>query len=176
MIKVKLEKRQSLMIAVFLAVLALDQITKFLIVQFVPERYHVNETFFYITHELNPGLVGGIFGQSPLIVKIAPLAATVVLFLLYKHLEISSRLQSIAFGMIVGGAVGNILDRFLRGKVVDFLQFNFYFLSHILPLPTTRYPAFNVADSAICIGVGILIFCWRKLGSPSEMPNAIHTD
>ncbi len=164
------------MLAVVIGVLILDQVTKALIVRYVPERYHVNETFFYITHELNPGLVGGLFGQSPLIVKIAPVAATLVLFYLYKHLEITSTLQSVAFGMIVGGAFGNIIDRFFRGRVVDFLQFNFYFLRDYLPLPTTRYPAFNVADSAICVGVVILIFCWRKLGTVSEVSDAVNAD
>mgnify|MGYP005843863789 CR=1 FL=1 len=164
------------MAVAFCAVLVSDQASKFYIERTVPVRYHVNETFFYITHELNPGLVGGIFGHSPVIVKVAPLVATLVLLYLYRHLESSSAYQSVAFGMIAGGAAGNIIDRFFRGNVVDFLQFNFYFLPDFLHLPTTRYPAFNVADSAICIGVGVLIFCWHRLGRTSEAADVVNAD
>jgi signal peptidase II len=65
--------------------------------------------------------------------------------------------------MVAGGALGNIYDRFFRGgEVVDFLQFNFYFLRGFLPFENTRYPAFNIADSAICIGVALLLITWSR--------------
>lgn len=71
--------------------------------------------------------------------------------------------------MVGGGAIGNIIDRFTRdGTVVDFLQFNFFFLKKIIDLPTTLYPAFNIADSAICVGVGLLVFTWHKMTKNQE--------
>jgi signal peptidase II len=72
--------------------------------------------------------------------------------------------------MIGGGAVGNnLLDRLIHGSVTDFLQFHFYFVP--FEFPWKYYPAFNVADSAICTGVFLLIVTWYFFGK-QDVPNA----
>jgi len=160
-------KRLRWVLMTFLCVVVLDQITKQIIVHTVTYRYHVEE-FFYITYERNPGLVGGAFGSWPWVVKIAPVVATVVLIYLYRQIATDSRLQAFAFGLVAGGAIGNIIDRFLRHEVIDFIQFYFYFLPDSWGLPSKRYPAFNIADSAICVGVGLLLFTWFRSGRKEQ--------
>lgn len=170
-------KQRLWVITVFLVVLIADQGSKAIIDHVVDRGRHAGTetTFFYFTHERNPGLVGGTFSDSRVIVLVAPVVATLVLLYLYKHLAPDSMLQTAAFGMVAGGAVGNLIDRFVRGTVVDFLQFNFYFLPDWLGLPTKRYPAFNLADTAICIGVAILIFTWHRMGKREETNHAPDT-
>jgi signal peptidase II len=166
-----------LVLAVLTVILVADQVTKAMIVAWVnPIGQHVGteRTFFYIVYEQNPGLVFGSFRSSPWVVRVAPVIATLVLVYLYRHLDSRSWLQSAAFGLVAGGAVGNLIDRFFRGIVVDFLQFNFYFLEGFLGLQNTRYPAFNIADTAICTGVALLIFGWHRMGAgeTADVPDA----
>jgi signal peptidase II len=159
------KKKRWILLSVFLFVVVFDQATKAIVEWRIPHRFHMGteETFFYFTHEKNPGLVVGIFSDKPVLAMVLPLLALGVLAYLYFHLDPSSRTQYAAFAMVAGGAVGNIIDRLFRGAVVDFLQFHFYFLPDALPLPTERYPAFNVADTAICVGVALLIFTWHLM-------------
>jgi signal peptidase II len=163
-------RRSQVMIilAVFLFVLVCDQVTKTIITHTIPENsvsfVGKEREFFFFTHQRNPGLVGGMFSEIPYVAYVAPLLATLVLIYLYRHLDPASRLQTVAYGMIAGGALGNLVDRFFRdGGVVDFLQFQFWFVPFDFPWKT--YPAFNVADSAICVGVFLLLVGWR---GPSE--------
>jgi signal peptidase II len=166
---VTLTRRQGLLLVAgaFAFVVAADQLTKLWILYNVPlGRFPaVSPTFFHITYQRNYGLVIGLFGDTPVVARVAPVVATFVLAYLYRYLHPHSIVQNAAFGMVAGGAIGNLIDRFRLGYVVDFLQFDFYFLPDWLPLPTTRYPAFNVADSAICVGVAILIFTWHRMAS-----------
>ncbi|HOE65655.1 MAG TPA: signal peptidase II [Candidatus Hydrogenedentes bacterium] len=155
-------------VAAAFAVAAVDQITKFIIIRAIPYGSVTFEgreaVFFFFTHERNTGLMGGMLHHKPLLVMIAPLAAIAVLAYLFRHLNAGSRVQSLAYGFVAGGAIGNLIDRFFRGSVVDFLQFHFYFIP--FEFPWKRYPAFNVADSAICTGVFLLIVTWYWLDRP----------
>lgn len=164
---------RSVLIAM-LCVLILDQVTKLIILNTIKEGsvsfIGREETFFFFTHERNEGLVGGAFRDHNWIPKLAPILATIVLLYLFKHLDASSPLQNIAYGMVAGGALGNLFDRLVRHSVVDFLQFNFYFIP--FDFPWKQYPAFNVADSAICIGVFLLILSWRKLDTKDDAVHA----
>lgn len=170
-------------VTVFALIVIADQITKEIIIRTIPEGSVTfagrEETFFFLTHERNPGLVGGAFRDYPGVAYIAPIVATLVLIYLFRHLDPASRAQSLAYGMITGGAIGNIIDRFRIGSVTDFIQVHFYFIP--FDFPWKRYPAFNVADSAICIGVVMLILCWRRmelerLRRESEQSDASRTD
>jgi signal peptidase II len=76
------------------------------------------------------------------------MALALVIFLLTRPYYQSLLAQS-ALASILGGALGNVIDRFLYGAVVDFLDFY---------IGTSHWPAFNIADSAICVGVGLLLF------------------
>jgi signal peptidase II len=169
------QKQLLWIVCILLGVVLLDQVTKQIVVHVLPEGGQYpggyEDRFFRFTFEKNPGLVGGMFREQPLIARTAPLLASLVLLFLYGQLHISSRLQATAYGMVAGGAIGNMIDRFRLGWVIDFLEFHFYFVP--FDFPWKRYPAFNVADSAICVGVALLIFGWhlaerRRLSSQKE--------
>jgi signal peptidase II len=134
-------------------VVLLDQVTKMLILRSLPlhDSFTVIPGFFNITHVHNPGGAFGLLAdQSPLIRKILFLAVSALasLVVLYFYLRTPSgyRWLSAGFALIFGGAVGNLIDRLRFGIVVDFLSF------YIGPY---HWPAFNVADSAITVGVVI---------------------
>lgn len=157
--------RLAWVIAAALVILICDQVSKEIVVRTIPERTetvfdHPGE-FFWITHQRNTGLVGGMFSDRRGVPFVAPIVATLVLIYLYRHLDPASRFQALAFGMVVGGAIGNLIDRFRFGSVTDFLQFHFIFIP--FDFPWKLYPAFNVADSAICVGVVLLVLLtWRQ--------------
>ena len=136
-------------------VLLLDRISKAVVSANVPlhESVTIIPGFFRITHVLNRGAAFGLFSESPSQYKIGFLigfsiiALLVVSTLLWKH---THQMTSTAFALslIMGGALGNLWDRLISGRVVDFLLF--YIGDH-------QWPAFNVADSAIVVGAGLLV-------------------
>lgn len=158
------QRKQLITIAlVFLVILVADQVTKYIVMYAIPEGsvslYDKSQTFFWLAHERNPGLVGGAFRQTPYFALLLSLGATGVLVYLYRHLYKGSVLQAFAYGLVAGGAAGNMVDRLRLGTVTDFLQFNFYFIP--FDFPWKLFPAFNVADSAICVGVFLLVITWH---------------
>jgi len=133
-----------------------DQVTKYLIRINLALYEHivVIENFFNINHVLNPGGAFGFFADgSPALRKFIFLflSSLVALFVLWLYRRIARDFIVLSFGLalIFGGAIGNLIDRFRFGKVVDFLDFY---------VGTAHWPAFNVADSAISIGMVILIY------------------
>jgi len=135
----------------FILLLA-DQFSKVLILGY----YHLGEStyvtsFFNIVRVHNSGaafsfLASGSGWQRWFFVGIAVAAVVFILFMLRSHA--GQRLFSFALACILGGAVGNVIDRLLHGYVIDFLDFH---------LRGWHFPAFNVADSAITIGAACLI-------------------
>lgn len=139
-----------------ICVLLLDQITKWLIVRHLPLHSNITviDHFFNITHVLNPGGAFGFFAeQSPGTRKFIFLflSSGVALFVLWLYRKTAGSHIFLSYGLalIFGGAIGNLIDRFRFGKVVDFLDFY---------VGSLHWPAFNIADSAITIGMGILIY------------------
>ena len=137
-------------------VILADQITKYIIKINVAlyDNIIVIEKFFNITHILNPGGAFGFFAsQSPEIRKFIFLfvSSVVALFVLWFYKRCAEDFIFLSYGLalVFGGAVGNLIDRFRYGKVVDFLDFY---------MGSAHWPAFNIADSAISIGMGILIY------------------
>ncbi len=154
-------------------VLIADQVTKAIVMATIEENRPIDrdEVFFQFTHQRNEGLVGGMFRNSDIIPKVMPVFATFVLLYLFRFLDPAARIQSLAYGMVFGGAIGNLTDRVRLGSVTDFLQFHFYFIP--FDLPWRLYPAFNIADSAICVGVVTLVLMWNV--SPQPGRNAART-
>jgi signal peptidase II len=141
----------------------LDQITKWAVIKFLPSPYrseiHVLPGFFRLVHWENPGAAWSMFSQFNWLLAIISGAALVGLFLARKYFGSRTTLGWIALGLILGGIVGNVSDRLMHGHVIDFLYFHLFTRSG----REIGFPAFNVADSAICIGVGLLfILSWRK--------------
>ena len=132
-----------------------DQITKALVLAHMPlyQSIAVIPGFFNLTHIHNPGgAFGFLAGQSAEIRKViflvvSTLAICLVLWF-YEKTPPSHPLLATAFALIFGGAVGNMIDRIRMGKVVDFLD---------VYIGTLHWPAFNIADSAIFIGICIFV-------------------
>lgn len=137
-------------------VVFLDQVTKYIIQMNLAlhDSITVVARFFNITHILNPGGAFGFFAsQTPGLRKFVFLflSSVVALFVLWFYRRCAREYIFLSYGLslIFGGAIGNLIDRFRYGLVIDFLDF--YIGSY-------HWPAFNVADSAITIGMGILIY------------------
>src|SRR5579859_4898140 len=145
---------------VALAVIGLDQLTKLLVLKFLgyTQEKIVIEGFFKLVHWANTGAAWSLFRGNNNLLAIVALVALVVLFLSRHHFDSRTLLGQFAFGLIFGGIVGNLIDRLVRGHVIDFLYF---FIQH--HGGEVGFPAFNVADSAICTGVGLIfIITWRS--------------
>jgi signal peptidase II len=148
-------KRKYWILLVFcLGILLSDQVTKFMVVQKFPlyQRVEVIQGFFNLTHVRNTGGAFGIFGGekggigSILFVVVSLIAVGAIVFFFIKIKEHEKTL-ALSFSLILSGAIGNLIDRLRYGEVVDFLDFH---------LSTYHWPAFNIADSAICIGIGLM--------------------
>lgn len=138
-----------------LAVILLDRATKLLIIQSLRlgQGIPVIPGFFDIVFVLNPGAAFGFLAtlseqvRNPLFILISVVAVILIIFYHTRYLR-SHRLVSVALGLVLGGAVGNLIDRLRYGMVVDFLDVH---------VGQYHWPAFNVADSAISIGVSLMI-------------------
>ncbi len=149
------------LLASFLIVLVADQISKAIIIATIEQGLPIRlDTLFYFTHQRNTGLIGGAFRGITWITYSAPVFATLVLVYLYRHLTPESRLQGAAYGLVLGGAIGNFMDRVRLQSVTDFLQFHFYFIP--FDFPWKIYPAFNIADAGILTGVVLLMLGWGQ--------------
>jgi len=133
-----------------------DQITKYIIKINLSlyETVIVVDKFFNITHILNPGGAFGLFASQSIEIRkfiFLFMSSLVTLIVLWCYKKSASKLIFLSYGLalIFGGALGNLIDRFRYGKVLDFLDFY---------IGSLHWPAFNIADSAITIGMGILIY------------------
>jgi len=138
-----------------LPLVVIDQVTKIYVSNHMAlyESIPVIPNWFDITYTQNPGAAFSMFVNLPPIVRLlmlcalSSLAIIVLLVLLARSDEIT--LTSFAMALILGGAAGNLIDRALRnGHVIDFIRVHYY---------DANYPIFNVADSAISIGVALII-------------------
>jgi signal peptidase II len=147
--------------AIALLVVALDQMTKQIVLRFLgySQEKIVIEGFFKFVHWGNTGAAWSLFrGNNGLLATIA-VVALIVLFLSRHHFDARSLLGQLAFGLICGGILGNLIDRLWAKHVIDFL----YFYVQQRGGNEIGFPAFNVADSAICTGVGLIfLLTWRS--------------
>lgn len=135
-------------------ILFVDQWTKYVVQQKLAlhQTVEVIQRFFNLVHVRNTGGAFGIFAGerggigSILFVVVSLIAIGTILFLFVKVRE-DEKTLSLSFSLVLAGAIGNLIDRLRYGEVVDFLDF--YLFSY-------HWPAFNIADSAICIGIGLI--------------------
>ncbi|WAA10651.1 signal peptidase II [Fervidibacillus albus] len=131
-------------------VILLDQVTKWLIVNnfSLYESIPLIDGFLYITSHRNKGAAWGILeGQMWFFYLITMFVIIFIVYYMQKYGK-GKRLFSFALALILGGAIGNFIDRLFRKEVVDFIDVYIF---------TYDYPIFNVADSALVIGVGLII-------------------
>ena len=143
--------RRYTLFALVPVIFALDRVTKALIMDNLPLMGEMKMTsFFSIVHVRNFGGVFGVLGQSGyakyIFTVIPVLVAAALVYILVRYSM--STAKTLALCLVLAGAVGNIYDRISYGNVVDFLDF--YYRAY-------HWPAFNVADIAVSVGIGLLI-------------------
>ena len=144
-------------LSVALAIFAADQLTKLIVLKVLGplEERDVVSGFFKFVHWQNTGAAFSMFHQKNSILALISAVAVVALWVFRQHFEARRLSGQIALGLLFGGIAGNLLDRLLpsRQHVIDFLRF------YLEPRAGGEigFPAFNVADTAICTGVGLLI-------------------
>jgi signal peptidase II len=154
-----------LMCLITIPVLVLDQLTKMLVrermdlYQSIPLLPH----FLDLTYTLNPGAAFSLFVGLPPWLRLAfligmNLGAIVVLTVLLAR-SVRVDFNTVAFALIIAGAAGNVIDRGIRGEVIDFIRVHYY---------GWNYPIFNVADSAISIGVVLILIASFFGGGESD--------
>jgi len=152
-------KKYTAVLLVSGLIIGLDQLTKYFICKLVPlySKKEVITGFFNIIHIRNSGIAFGLFKQFGSQFKVVALICVsvvvlfLIVFLILQEVKKDSLLQTVSLSLILGGAVGNLIDRFRLGEVIDFIDVHWQAAYH--------WPAFNVADSAITVGIIIMVFC-----------------
>lgn len=139
------------------SVLILDQSAKWLIVQFHAGKPSVPiiPNFFNLIYTTNPGAAWGFFGNYTAFLTAASLLVMAVLIWRFESMVQGWRERAIGLGILLGGVMGNLIDRIFRGEVVDFIDLHYR---------GYHWPAFNIADAAICVGIGLYVVSvlWRN--------------
>ncbi len=138
---------------IIVSVLVIDQATKLLVVRhlYLHETIPVIPGFFNLTHARNTGAAFSLLSGLPQGIRLMFFGAVTTAALIvigYMIRKTDRMLQTVSLSLIAAGAAGNLIDRLRLGEVVDFIQW--YYRSFV-------WPSFNIADSAISIGVGVLV-------------------
>jgi signal peptidase II len=134
---------------------ATDQLTKWLVIRCLEQNESriVIGGFFNLVRWTNTGAAWGILQDRNLVLTVISVVTILTLYLFRHSFQFNRALGRVALSLIVGGIVGNLIDRVRLGHVVDFLDFH---------VGRHHWPAFNVADAAICVGVALYILdSWR---------------
>ena len=149
--------KYTLTLLICLAVVVLDQVTKYLVTVYIP-LYSSIDIFplLDLTNIRNTGVAFGMLQNIPTSFKLpffilVFLIALIVIVTIIKNTEENNKSMIVGLALILGGAVGNSIDRFRLGYVTDFIDF------HWFDNPSLHWPPFNIADSAITIGAVLII-------------------
>ncbi|MBP2256129.1 signal peptidase II [Virgibacillus alimentarius] len=133
-----------------IAIIGIDQLSKWMVVKNMEiyDQITVIENFFYLTSHRNTGAAWGILeGKMNFFYIITVIVVIGVIFYLHKYGK-ENKLLAVSLSFVLGGAIGNFIDRILHKEVVDFLDFIIF---------NYDYPIFNIADSALVVGVILLL-------------------
>ncbi|HEU6449623.1 MAG TPA: signal peptidase II [Verrucomicrobiae bacterium] len=156
--------------ALAVAVFALDQFTKWLVLHLLPEGDEkiVIRGFFRFVHWDNTGAAWSLFRNNNGALALVALVALFALIYMRDHFNAHRFSGQIALGLIFGGIAGNLMDRLRIGHVTDFI----YFYLQKRGGGQIGFPAFNIADSAICTGVALVfLITWKNENQPKPMAN-----
>lgn len=146
----------------------LDQITKFLALHFLHpyKPIKILPPFFWLTIRHNSGAAFSLFSEQTIVLTIFTGLASALIIWWGIKLPPDEKIMQISLGFIGGGALGNLFDRFFRGGlVVDFLDLHW--------LNKIHWPTFNIADTAICIGVGLIMLDTLILRKKAAHPRTV---
>jgi signal peptidase II len=152
-------KKIALYLGLTLGLIVIDQITKYIVERSLRlyDPVPVMGDFFRLTYIFNRGAAFGIHlgDWSRIAFSVLPVAAAVLLYLMYRQTPWRDKTRLISIALVTGGALGNLIDRLRSSRgVVDFFDFGF---------GTTRWPVFNVADIGVTVGALLLaVSLWRE--------------
>ncbi len=144
-------------ILIVIGVIFLDQLTKGLTRAFLPkqfgsynqEAWTVIPNFFFLAEHRNYGVAWSLFENNKFITLVVPFIALILfIYLLSKGNFKNMKIYTVGIALLIGGTIGNLIDRIFFGYVIDFLSFHF---------GTYQFPTFNIADS--CLNIGVVLFC-----------------
>ena len=157
-------------LAALLIILA-DRVTKWMVTQHLTPGESIpviGDNLLKLTYVQNPGIAFGVRLIPPMFLLVFHIIASIALIIYLYYLRKQSTFLKVPLSLILGGAIGNVIDRILYGEVIDFLDADFP------DFIMTRWPVFNIADSAITVGMTILIvyiiFQPRTQITPSTPP------
>ena len=164
-----LQKSNRRIALIALVVILLDQFTKWLVLRWLPPFHEkiIIDGFFKFVHWGNTGAAWSLFRGNNNTLALVAMFALVALFLTRHHFSSDTLFGQIAFGLIFGGIAGNLTDRLLPGRheVIDFI----YFYLQQRGGGEIGFPAFNIADSAICTGVALIfLITWKSEQAPKK--------
>lgn len=147
--------------------LGLDQLTKALVIDNLRRgESWPEEGFFRFTHAWNTGTAFSLFQDQSTILTFVSFGAVIALYFVYRSVESPTVWVRMAFGLLLGGAFGNLIDRIRLGHVTDFIDVG-------------PWPIFNIADSSIVVGIFVLfLFFWTdssKNDKATSSPDALET-
>jgi signal peptidase II len=148
-------------------VIGADQVTKRLAVKFIPHHSFEFAPFVDLRVTHNPGAAFSFLseagGWQRWFLTALSLGVSMVLAVWISRLRVDERLTALALALVLGGAIGNLVDRVIYGHVIDFIDFYYPSAGGCIPLfygpvnGACHFPTFNIADSAITVGAGLLI-------------------
>ena len=149
---IPLKQRLMTLVLIAAVIVLLDQATKYLVVHYLTQQVVIIPGFLDLVSVYNRGVAFGMFNNGQCIFRttlltVLSVVVFLILFFVYLFSKDMTRLSMVALSMIMGGAVGNVIDRIRLGYVVDFID---------AFVKNTHWPAFNVADSAITVGAVLL--------------------
>jgi len=147
---------------VSIPIITIDQISKLLADNYLINKIKIIKDFFYLNLVHNRGAAWGILNNHLVLLSVFMLIALALLLFYSSKFKKNIR-NTIAFGLITGGLIGNLIDRVFKGYVIDFLDF--YIFKY-------DYPVFNIAD--ICIVIGMLLIIIAILKGEDENGNKSH--
>jgi len=130
------------------------------------------EDYWHFRYVENPGAAWGMFANLPdgarrLFFHVVSVVALAFIFMMYRRTAQEQGLVRLSLALITGGALGNFMDRLLRGYVIDFIDW------HWRNQPGMRWPTFNVADVAISVGVALMLLDSLKVRRPDSVPASL---
>lgn len=140
----------AIIIYLSIILLIIDQLSKILIIKYIDINHSMEliKNFFYLTYTHNEGAAFSILTGQRLFLILIAVIILIILFNYLKKNKVEGKIDRLAFSLIIGGSLGNLFDRIVRGYVVDFLDFKIF---------GYNFPVFNLADTFIVIGVLLLL-------------------
>lgn len=145
-----MKKRIFIISGGILFLIFLDQLSKYLAQKYLTSAYSIILGFFELEYSQNTGIAFGIGIPYVILIILSFILIAAVIYVFIREFKIEGKISQVALMLVMGGALGNLIDRFLRGYVIDFIAI-------------WKWPNFNLADMYISIGILLMIVFYGKM-------------